>query len=181
MAPAGGALPQATGAARVTVSLDWPQFLHDPQHSSVSPATAFMPANAGSDRAHHGGQTEALKNRGCAYTKNEGVSPFRWVEAMRMRLHRRNLVVADPSVSSADRNSAPRFTHISHAVRTHQRPIFLVVGALLLVLGVALPSTVAFVSGMLVMALGAPNAGPHSSEAAMVRTWEWLHKNRAGH
>jgi outer membrane protein assembly factor BamB len=48
MALVGGALPQATGAARVTVSLDWPQFLHDPQHSSVSPATAFTPANAGS-------------------------------------------------------------------------------------------------------------------------------------
>ena len=100
---------------------------------------------------------------------------------MSMRLHRRSLVAADLSVSPADRNSPPRFTHISHAVRTHRRPVFLAVGALLLVLGVALPSTVAFVSGMLVMALGAPNAGPHSSEAAMVRTWEWLHKSRADH
>lgn len=42
------ALPQATGAARGAASLDWPQFLHDPQHSSVSPATAFTTANAGS-------------------------------------------------------------------------------------------------------------------------------------
>jgi outer membrane protein assembly factor BamB len=28
--------------------LDWPQYLHDPQHSSVSPATAFTPSNAAS-------------------------------------------------------------------------------------------------------------------------------------
>jgi outer membrane protein assembly factor BamB len=44
----GGVLPQATGATRVTANLDWPQFLHDPKHSSVSQATAFTPANAGS-------------------------------------------------------------------------------------------------------------------------------------
>ncbi len=48
VALAAAALPQATGAARVAASLDWPQFLHDPQHSSVSPATAFTTANAGS-------------------------------------------------------------------------------------------------------------------------------------
>jgi outer membrane protein assembly factor BamB len=29
-------------------SLDWPQYLHGPQHSSVSPATAFTPSNAAS-------------------------------------------------------------------------------------------------------------------------------------
>src|SRR5215472_14506678 len=28
--------------------LDWPQYLHGPQHSSVSPATAFTPSNAAS-------------------------------------------------------------------------------------------------------------------------------------
>jgi outer membrane protein assembly factor BamB len=44
----GGVLPQATGVTRVTADLDWPQFLHGPQHSSVSQATAFTPANAGS-------------------------------------------------------------------------------------------------------------------------------------
>jgi outer membrane protein assembly factor BamB len=44
----GGVLPQATGAARVGANLDWLQFLHDPQHSSVSQATAFTPASAGS-------------------------------------------------------------------------------------------------------------------------------------
>jgi hypothetical protein len=40
--------PRAAGSPRVTPDLDWPQFLHDPQHSSVSPATAFTPANSGS-------------------------------------------------------------------------------------------------------------------------------------
>lgn len=59
---AAGAVPQATGAvrpagaapaasaakAKAVPSLDWPQFLHDPQHSSVSPATAFTAANSGS-------------------------------------------------------------------------------------------------------------------------------------
>jgi outer membrane protein assembly factor BamB len=29
-------------------TLDWPQYLHGPQHSSVSPATAFTPSNAAS-------------------------------------------------------------------------------------------------------------------------------------
>src|SRR5579863_6862456 len=44
----GGLLPQATGVAQSTANLDWPQFLHDPQHSSVSAATAFTTANAAS-------------------------------------------------------------------------------------------------------------------------------------
>src|SRR5215470_4764307 len=46
-AVAAGMLAQATGAATDTAALDWPQFLHDPQHGSVSQATAFTPANAG--------------------------------------------------------------------------------------------------------------------------------------
>jgi outer membrane protein assembly factor BamB len=47
MLPQAGATP-ATGAARATTNLDWPQFLHDPSHSSVSPTTAFTTANAAS-------------------------------------------------------------------------------------------------------------------------------------
>lgn len=40
-----------TGAAQVPrphagAGLDWPQYLHDPQHSSMSTATAFAPTNA---------------------------------------------------------------------------------------------------------------------------------------
>jgi outer membrane protein assembly factor BamB len=39
----------AAGAARTAAAnLDWPQYLHGPQHSSVSPATAFTPSNAAS-------------------------------------------------------------------------------------------------------------------------------------
>ena len=97
-----------------------------------------------------------------------------------MRPHRGSLVAGAPSVQ-ADRYSAPSFTHIIQTVRAHQRPIFFVIGVLLLVLGVALGSVVAFGSGMLVMALGAPNAGLRSSEAAMVRTWEWLRTSRTDH
>lgn len=53
-----GVVPQATGAVRPAgpagaakakpADLDWPQFLHDPSHSSVSPATAITTANAAS-------------------------------------------------------------------------------------------------------------------------------------
>jgi polyvinyl alcohol dehydrogenase (cytochrome) len=49
---AGGVLlPQgmASGASQAAGhGLDWPQYLHGPQHSSVSPATAFTPSNAAS-------------------------------------------------------------------------------------------------------------------------------------
>jgi hypothetical protein len=100
-----------------------------------------------------------------------------------MRLHRRSLVAeGKPSAGSADRYSAPRSTYIIQSVRTHRRPIFLAIGALFLIIlitGVALPTTVAFVSGLLFIALGAPNAGPHNPEAARVRTWQWLYKSRA--
>ena len=43
VAPAGMA-----GAAPAAATLDWSQYLHGPQHSSVSPATAFTPSNAAS-------------------------------------------------------------------------------------------------------------------------------------
>lgn len=43
-----GGLAQAGTAAAAGANLDWPQYLHGPQHSSVSAATAFTPANAAS-------------------------------------------------------------------------------------------------------------------------------------
>lgn len=43
LANAGMAAPPASSS-----NLDWTQYLHGPQHSSVSPATAFTTANAGS-------------------------------------------------------------------------------------------------------------------------------------
>ncbi len=39
---------RAAGAAPAQPNLDWPMFLHDPQHDSVSAATAFTPSNAAS-------------------------------------------------------------------------------------------------------------------------------------
>ena len=64
---------------------------------------------------------------------------------------------------------------VSRTVRTRWRPIFLVTGGLLLGSGVLLPSTIAFVSGMLVLGLSAPDArarvGLLSPTTAMVRGW----------
>lgn len=97
-----------------------------------------------------------------------------------MRLRRRKPVAGKPSVSPADQYSAPRFTHISQTMRT-RRSILIVIGAVLLFIGMALPSTIAFVSGMLVVALGVPDERPHSPTAAMVRTWQWLYKDHAHH
>jgi hypothetical protein len=66
---------------------------------------------------------------------------------------------------------------------TRRRSVFLVTGALLIVLGVlgVLPSAVAFVPGMLILGLSAPAAFPSTPTTAMVRTWEWLHRNQADH
>jgi outer membrane protein assembly factor BamB len=47
--PASAAVARPAHAASAAgVSLDWPQYLHGPQHSSVSLATAFTPSNAAS-------------------------------------------------------------------------------------------------------------------------------------
>src|SRR5262244_4345551 len=52
LVPAAGAAgaPASAAAARQAraVNLDWPQYEHGPQHSSVSNATAFTPSNAAS-------------------------------------------------------------------------------------------------------------------------------------
>ena len=50
MAGASASAGEAGGATAglASASLDWPQFLHDPQHDSVSNATAFTPSNAAS-------------------------------------------------------------------------------------------------------------------------------------
>src|SRR5438477_1422929 len=44
------AQPAAGAALAAGPNLDWPQYLHGPQHSSLSPATAFTPSNAASAR-----------------------------------------------------------------------------------------------------------------------------------
>jgi len=108
---------------------------------------------------------------------------------MRNRSHRRKLVVWKQSVRPADRYSAPRiarprpFRWLAWTVRTHWRPIFLVTGALLIVMWMMLPSTMAFVPGMLVLGLSAPDArsdtGLFTPPTAMVRGW--LRGNKADH
>jgi outer membrane protein assembly factor BamB len=54
LAPAAGAAGARTagpaGPDAAGPSLDWPQYLHGPQHSSVSNSTAFTPSNAASAR-----------------------------------------------------------------------------------------------------------------------------------
>jgi hypothetical protein len=101
---------------------------------------------------------------------------------MSMRPHHRNLVVWSSSVGPADRYIAPTSTRIARPrpirwliwiVLTHRRPVFLVTGALLIVIWMLLPSTMVFVPGMLLVGLGAPGASPLpgrlSPTAAMVR------------
>ena len=101
---------------------------------------------------------------------------------MRMRPRRRNLVVRSSSVGPADRYIAPRPTRIARPrpirwliwiVSTHRQPVFLVTGALLMVIWMLLPSTMVFVPGMLLVGLGAPGTSPLpgrlSPTAAMVR------------
>jgi hypothetical protein len=72
-------------------------------------------------------------------------------------------------------------TRLGRAVRIHWRPVFLGTGMLLMTLEVIRPDTMAFVPGMVVVAMGAPAARPLDDTFAMVRTWAWLHERRAGH
>jgi hypothetical protein len=116
---------------------------------------------------------------------------------MRLRSHRRNLLSLNlstpPCKSRATRPVRPRrlrrwlrtgallsIIGIRRLARTRWQPIFLVTGALVFVIGLTLRNSVAFVSGMLVMGSAVSGTAPHSPNAAMVRTWMWLHKSRAG-
>ena len=101
---------------------------------------------------------------------------------MRMRPHRKNLVIWSSSAGPADRYSAPRprrrarprpVRWLAWMVLTHRRPVFLVTGGLLIVIWMLLPSTMLFVPGMLLVGLGAPGANPppgwSSPTTAMVK------------
>jgi len=98
---------------------------------------------------------------------------------MGTRSHRWDQVAWQPAAGPADGFGAPRFTRIARTVRARWHPIFLVAGLLLVVLGMALPSAVAFVAGILVVGSSVPDARPHSLTTAMVRGWQWLHESRA--
>ena len=69
---------------------------------------------------------------------------------------------------------------IRRLARARWQPIFLVTGALVFVIGLMLRSSVAFVSGMLMMGSAVSGTAPPSPTAARVHTWMWLHKSRTG-
>jgi hypothetical protein len=50
-----------------------------------------------------------------------------------------------------------------------------------MVVGLMLPSVVAFIAGLLAVGSAAPGARLPSATAARVRAWAWLGKSRAGH
>jgi hypothetical protein len=101
---------------------------------------------------------------------------------MYLRSLRWNLVVWKPSDGPADPYGAPRFAYLAWAVRARWQPICLVTGALLMVVGLMMPSTVAFIVGMLAVgSSSAPNARLPSATAARVRAWAWLDGDPAKH
>jgi hypothetical protein len=118
---------------------------------------------------------------------------------MRLRSHRRNLLLSNRAAPARQSHATTpvRLRRIRWWLRagvllsvigvrrfartacTRWQPSFLVTGALVLVIGLLLRSSVAFVLGMLVMGSAVSDRGLHSPTAATVRTWMWLHKNRA--
>lgn len=100
---------------------------------------------------------------------------------MRMRSYRRNLVTWGPSAGLIDRFRARRFPRIARTWRHRKRPLLLAAGALLIAMSVALPSSIAFAAGLLVLGLSAPDALPWTPDTAIVRSWESSRKSRTGH
>jgi hypothetical protein len=100
---------------------------------------------------------------------------------MEIRSLRWNLVAWNPSAGPADPYGAPRFARLAWAVRGHWRPIGLITGGFLMLIGLVLPSPVVFIAGMLAVGSSAPDARLHSATAARVRTWAWLDKGLADH
>ena len=99
---------------------------------------------------------------------------------MKMRSLRWNLVAWNPTAGPADPYGAPRLAHLAWTVRARWRPIGLAVGALLMGTGLMLPSTVAFIAGMLAVGSAAPDGRLQSATAARIRAWVWLDQGRRG-
>ena len=97
---------------------------------------------------------------------------------MQLRSFRWNLVVWNPSAGPADPSGAPRFARLFWTARVHWRPICLAIGMFFLVTGLMLPSTVAFIAGVVAVGSAAPDTRLGSATAARVRTWLWLDKSR---
>ncbi len=115
---------------------------------------------------------------------------------MRLRSHRRDLLLWSLSTpagkSRATSPVRPRrlrwwlrtgallsVVGIRRLARTRWQPIFLATGALIFVIGLMLRSSVAFVSGMLVIGSAVSGTAPHSPTAAMVHMWMRLQKSRS--
>jgi hypothetical protein len=87
----------------------------------------------------------------------------------------------EPSAGASNRRQAPQLILIARLIWLRRRLIFLIAGLLLLVGGMALPSIVAFISGLLVVGSFAPQALPGNPESATVHTWQRLDRHQAGH
>src|SRR5215831_10188235 len=98
---------------------------------------------------------------------------------MQMRAFHWNLVAWNPSAGPADPYGAPRFAHLAWTARARWRPVCLVAGAFLMVIGLMLPIAVVFIAGVLVVGSSAPDARLRSVTTARIRTWVWLDKSRA--
>ena len=73
-----------------------------------------------------------------------------------------------------------RFMQIARTARTRQRLIFLTIGVLALIAGIALRNLVVCMSGMLIAGSFAWDALPGSPTSAHVHMWQWLNK-ASGH
>jgi hypothetical protein len=71
--------------------------------------------------------------------------------------------------------------HLWSLARTRQRLILLVIGALLLIIGIALRSATAFIIGLLLMGSFAFDAQQGSPTSAHVRMWQSQRKDKASH
>jgi hypothetical protein len=69
-----------------------------------------------------------------------------------------------------------RFTPIARTVRTRQRLIFLIIGAVAFIAGIVLRNLVVCMCGMLLAGSFAWDALPGSPTSAHVHMWQWLNK-----
>lgn len=119
---------------------------------------------------------------------------------MRTRLDHRDLAVRHPPAGPAGQYGARRaragrvrwwfragawvavtgLTRLTRTARRRWPVMFLVAGVLLMISGLMLRSTVAFIAGMLAAGSSAEGRSP-SPTAAMVRMSERLHKRQADH
>ena len=114
---------------------------------------------------------------------------------MRLQSHRRNLLSNLSTPAGASRATRPvpsrlrwwlrtgallSVIGIRRLARARWQPVFLVTGAVVFVIGLMLRSSVAFVSGMLMMGSAVSGTGPPDPTAARVHTWMWLHTSRTG-